>query len=189
MPRKIEPSSLPLHHSALRLKGEQEPLNVYGSGIATEAANEILCDVLKAISRGPDDDLAVRDLSRLAETHDWVLRVGELHDYLNRLVRRRRDEVVRRIINDDRRPGPRHKSKVYLVHLMRAMIAGENEEGRDCSRARGAKLVAERFGRDLGLSAESIEADYCRYQHEYDRLRAGQFIGAEWLATRKWQPK
>ena len=34
-----------------------------------------------------------------------------------------------------------------------------------------------------------LKSDYSRYQREYDRLRAGQFIGAKWLATQKWQRK
>jgi hypothetical protein len=185
---KIEPSHSGLHHESLRLKGEESPLNVYGGRVATEAANEILCEVLTAIDLGPDDDAAIRVLSRLVFQHEWVLRVAELHEYLNHLVRQRRDNVVRRIINDPQHPGRRHESKVYLVHLVRVTITAENEAGRDCSDVRAAQLVAERYGADLGdLSPEAIKFDYCRYQHEYDRLRAGQFVGAKWLATTKWK--
>ena len=158
-------------------------MNVYGGRVATAAANEILCEILTAIKRGPDDGEAVRVLSRLVFTHTWVLRVAELHEYLNWLVRKRRDAAVRRIVNDPQHPGRRHESKVFLVHLMRATIVAEA-----CTADRAAQLVAARYGVDLGnLSASAIKSDYSRYQHEYDRLRAGQFIGAKWLATTEWR--
>ncbi|MGE0397203.1 MAG: hypothetical protein AB7T06_10825 [Kofleriaceae bacterium] len=182
---KVEPARSGLHHESLRLKGEESPINVYGGYVATAAANEILCEILTAIKCGPDDANAVRVLSRLVFTHTWVLRVAELHEYLNWLVRKRRDAAVRRIINDPQHPGRRHESKVFLVHLMRATIADEA-----CTADRAALLVEKRYGKELGnLSASAIKSDYSRYKHEYDRLRAGQFIGARWLATTKWRPQ
>ncbi len=123
--RPVEPNKSGLHSESLRF-GDESPINFYGNPVSTEAANEIISEVRAAIERGHDDEKAVRSLSRFVANYAWVLQLGEMHEYLNWLVRKRQDDVIRRLINEPQRRGRRHEKKALLVHLMRATIAAEN---------------------------------------------------------------
>src|SRR4051812_28327377 len=100
--RRIEPNKSGLHAEALRFDDEI-PINIYGRPLPTKVANEVIDEVLALIKRGHEDDNAVRALSRHVANYSWVLQLGDMHSYLDWLVRKRHDGVIRRLINDPQR--------------------------------------------------------------------------------------
>lgn len=135
-------------------------------------------DAVRKCGRGAPHAPVVRELARLIDEHPEIaLRMPEVQEYVQWLQRKKRDDVLARLIGGTCRGRPRD-SYFAVVALVQSVI-----DQMGCSVARAASIAHERFGRDLSMDARRMQNIYSEHRDLYLATRGTQSVlGAEFAS-------
>lgn len=147
---------------------------------AAQAGREIE-DLVERTLRALPDASAVRSLARLVHNYaDIVLRMPVFQDRMEFLVRNGGDAILRRILGEVRQGRP-FGEPFLLIALLDDVRKAEN----DCSVARAAELVAEKYCRHL--TPETIRNVHSMYRHEFELWKLSKYVPGERLTRWRWR--